>query len=74
MRTSPATATEVDTWLAVLHRHGHLHHAAPGPGGTWIVQRHPNSRPWTLHHPVLAMDWIEALLREVRDQDAGSSW
>ncbi len=73
MRTSPASAAEVDTWLAILHQRGHLHRVEPGPNGTWTVQRCPHSRPWTLHHPVLAMDWIEEVLREVRQQDAGPS-
>lgn len=70
MRTTPATPAEVDSWLAVLHRSGHLHHAAHGPDRTWIVQRHRTSRPWTLHHPVLAMDWIEDVLRSARQHDA----
>jgi hypothetical protein len=70
MRTKPATAAEVDSWLAVLHRSGHLHHVAHGPDRTWIVQRHPASRPWTLHHPVLAMDFIEEVLRDANEHDA----
>ncbi|MGK4579622.1 hypothetical protein [Kitasatospora sp. HPMI-4] len=70
MRTTPATAAEVDTWLAVLHQHGHLHHAEPVPDGTWTVQRHRHSRPWTLHHPVLAVDWIEEILRDIHHRDA----
>ncbi|MFD8963455.1 hypothetical protein ACFV0C_00400 [Streptomyces sp. NPDC059568] len=73
MRTTPATAVEVDTWLTVLHQHGHLHRAEPGPDNTWTVQRHSHDSPWTLHHPVLAMDWIETVLRDVRQQDADTS-
>ncbi|MEU3712182.1 hypothetical protein [Streptomyces catenulae] len=69
MRTRPATPTEVDSWLAVLHQHGHLHHTEAGPNTTWIVQRTRDSRPWTLHHPVLAMDWIEELVRDLRQQN-----
>ena len=68
MRTTPATWAEVDTWLTVLHQRGHLHHAQPGAEDTRIVQRHHHSRPWTLHHPVLAMDWIAEVLREVQQQ------
>ena len=73
MRTTPATTAEVDTWLTVLHRHGHLHRAQSRPDGTWTVQRHPHSRPWTLHHAVLAMDWIEDVLRDVDQQDVETS-
>ncbi|MFD9816567.1 hypothetical protein [Streptomyces sp. NPDC059080] len=69
MRTRPATPTEVDSWLTVLHQHGHLHHAQPGPDTTWTVQRTQDSRPWTLHHPVLAMDWIEERVRNIRQQN-----
>jgi hypothetical protein len=64
MRTKPATPAEVDTWLTVLHR------AESGPDNTWTVQRHRHSRPWTLHHPVLAMDWIEDIVRDIHQQDA----
>ncbi|SHL18093.1 hypothetical protein [Actinacidiphila paucisporea] len=70
MRTNPATTAEVETWLAVLHQSGHLYRAEPGPDGTWIVQRGPHARPWTLHHPVLAMDFIEDILRDVHQQEA----
>lgn len=70
MRTTPTTPAEVDTWLAVLVQKGHLHRAEHGPDRTWIVQRGRHSRPWTLHHPVLAMDFIEDVLRDVRRQDA----
>ena len=70
MRTNPVTSAEVETWLAVLVQQGHLHHAEAGPGNTWIVQRRRHSRPWTLHHPVLAMDFVEDVLRDVRQQNA----
>lgn len=70
MRTTPATPAEVDTWLTVLVRQGHLHRAETGPDRTWTVQKGRHSRPWTLHHPVLAMDFIEDILREVHQQDA----
>ncbi|MER6546763.1 hypothetical protein [Streptomyces sp. NPDC001250] len=70
MRTKPATPAEVDTWLTVLHERGHLHRAESGPDNTWTVQRCRLSRPWTLHHPVLAMDWIEDIVRDIRQQDA----
>jgi len=66
MRTTPATSAEVDTWLTVLRRHGYLHRAEPGPDGSWSVQRSPQDARWTLHHPVLAMDYVEHVLREVR--------
>jgi hypothetical protein len=73
MRTSPATPAEVDSWLTVLHQRGHLHRAASAPDGTWTVQRRRHGRPWTLHHPVLAMDWIEDIVRGIRQQDAETS-
>ncbi|MGW2476528.1 hypothetical protein [Streptomyces sp. NPDC001665] len=73
MRTHPATPAEVDSWLTVLHQHGHLHRAQPGPDTTWIVQRERYERPWTLHHPVLAMDWIEELVREIQQQNPEAS-
>ncbi|WP_405848455.1 hypothetical protein [Streptomyces sp. NBC_01518] len=69
MRTHPATPAEVDSWLTVLHQDGHLHRARSGPDTTWIVQRTRDSRPWTLHHPVLAMDWIEELVRDIRQEN-----
>lgn len=53
----------------VLHQHGHLHRAKSTPDNTWTVQRTPHTRPWTLHHPVLAMDWIEELVLEIRQQN-----
>jgi hypothetical protein len=71
MRTRPATTAEVDTWLAVLCSHGYLHRAEATPDACWIVQHRPHDRPWTLHHPVLAMDWIEDVLRRIRRHDAG---
>ncbi|MFF3750523.1 hypothetical protein ACFYYH_08700 [Streptomyces sp. NPDC002018] len=72
MRTNPTTAAEVDSWLAVLHQRGYLHHAESATDGTWTVQRHSHGGPWTLHHPVLAMDWIEDILRDVHQQDTGT--
>ncbi|MER5361277.1 hypothetical protein [Streptomyces sp. NPDC002785] len=73
MRNHPATPAEVDSWLTVLHHHGHLHRAQSGPDNTWTVQRTPHTRPWTLHHPVLAMDWIEELVREIRQRNPETS-
>ncbi|MFE7124946.1 hypothetical protein [Streptomyces sp. NPDC057617] len=73
MRTTPATPAEVDTWLTVHHQHSHLHRTEPGPDNTWTVQRHSRSTPWTLHHPVLAMDWIETVLRDVHRQNTETS-
>ncbi|WP_030253077.1 hypothetical protein [Streptomyces violens] len=66
MRTTPPTTDEIDAWIAVLSAHGHLHHAEPGPDGAWTVRRTPSSRPRTLHHPVLALDYIAEVLREAR--------
>jgi hypothetical protein len=73
MRTTPATATEVDAWLTVLRQRGHIHDVQNPCDGTWVVRQHPAESPWTLHHPVLAMDWIEDLIRETTDyqQDSG---
>jgi hypothetical protein len=73
MRTTPATTAEVDSWLTVLRANGHLHRAAPGLDGTWTVQRHQDSEPFTLHHPVLAMDWIETVLLDLRRQATETS-
>lgn len=73
MRTNPATPAEVDSWLTVLHQRGHLHRAESGPDNTWTVQRRPHSRPWTLHHPVLAMDWIEEVVRDIHQYDPEKS-
>jgi hypothetical protein len=70
MRTTPPTAAEVDAWITVLISHGHLYRAEPGPDGAWTVQRTPWSTPRTLHHPVLAMDWIEDVLRGIHDHEA----
>jgi hypothetical protein len=66
MRTMPATAAEVDAWLTVLHDRGHLQAVQAHPDGTWTVQERPTDGPWTLHHPVLAMDWIAQVVRRVR--------
>ncbi|MEV7088009.1 hypothetical protein AB0O07_19310 [Streptomyces sp. NPDC093085] len=73
MRTNPATPAEVESWLTVLHQCGHLYRADPGPRGIWTVRRRREDLPWTLHHPVLAMDWIEEVLREVRQEDPEAS-
>ncbi|KQX30764.1 hypothetical protein ASD97_13050 [Streptomyces sp. Root63] len=73
MRTHPATPAEVDSWLTVLHQRGHLHRAQSGPDTTWTVQRKQGDRPWTLHHPVLAMDWIADLVHEIQQQDPETS-
>ncbi|MFG3253283.1 hypothetical protein [Streptomyces sp. NPDC048172] len=66
MRTTPPTIDEIDVWLAVLRGHGHLHRAEPGPDRSWTVQRTQSSTPRTLHHPVLALDYIAEILRDVR--------
>ncbi|MCX5314731.1 hypothetical protein [Streptomyces sp. NBC_00154] len=73
MRTNPATPAEVDCWLTVLHQRGHLYRAESGPDNTWTVQQARHSRPWTLYHPVLAMDWIDELVREIRQQNPETS-
>ncbi|MFE4359917.1 hypothetical protein [Kitasatospora sp. NPDC056800] len=73
MRTTPATWAEVDAWLAVLTRRGHLHRVEAGPDGVRRVQRGQHSRPWTLHHPVLALDFIEELLVDIRQHDTEAS-
>lgn len=73
MRTTPATWTEADSWLAVLHRHGHVHRIESSLDGIRTVQRSRHSRPWTLHHPVLAIDWIEDLVRDIQQRDAETS-
>ncbi|MFJ1602574.1 hypothetical protein ACIOHS_04260 [Streptomyces sp. NPDC088253] len=65
MRTTPATPAEADAWITVLRRYGHLHRAEPGPDGTWTVQRTPASTPRTLHHPVLALDFVAEVLHDV---------
>lgn len=66
MRTTPPTTDEINVWITVLRAHGHLHRAEPGPEGTWTVRRTPRSTPHTLHHPVLALDYVAEILREVR--------
>jgi hypothetical protein len=66
MRTTPTTPAEADAWITVLHRYGHLHRAEPGPDGTWTVQRTADSQPRTLHHPVLALDFVAEILQDVR--------
>ncbi|MET8557109.1 hypothetical protein ABZV64_19435 [Streptomyces sp. NPDC004959] len=63
MRTTRATVAEADAWLTVLHRAGHVHTVDAHADGTWTVRERPDSPAWTLHHPVLAMDWIAAVLR-----------
>ncbi|MFF2121366.1 hypothetical protein ACFVXH_29015 [Kitasatospora sp. NPDC058184] len=73
MRTTPATWAEADAWLAVLTRRGHLHRVETGPDGARSVQRGRHSRPWTLHHPVLALDFIEELLLDIRQHDTEAS-
>ncbi|MFF4927138.1 hypothetical protein ACFY4B_41810 [Kitasatospora sp. NPDC001261] len=69
MRTTPATWAEADSWLAVLHQRGHLHRVETGPDGTRSVQRGRHPVPWTLHHPVLALDFIEDLLLDIRQRE-----
>ncbi|MFJ4184173.1 hypothetical protein [Kitasatospora sp. NPDC089509] len=73
MRTTPATWAEADSWLAVLTQHGHLHRVDIGPDGVRSVQYGQHSRPWTLHHPVLAIDFVEDLLLDLRQRDAEAS-
>ncbi|WP_435244400.1 hypothetical protein [Streptomyces sioyaensis] len=70
MRTTSATHAEADAWITVLRDHGHLHRAEPGPDGTWTVQRTPASTPRTLHHPVLTLDYVAEILRDVRGHTA----
>ncbi|WP_328732825.1 hypothetical protein OHT20_31485 [Streptomyces caniferus] len=65
MRTTPATHAEADAWITVLRDYGHLHRAEPDPDGSWTVQRTRASTPRTLHHPVLALDYVAAVLRDV---------
>ncbi|MGP3775440.1 hypothetical protein ACTWJ8_31930 [Streptomyces sp. SDT5-1] len=66
MRTTPATNSEADAWIAVLLKYGHLHHAQPGPEGAWTVRRTSTSTPRTLHHPVLVLDYVADVLCDVR--------
>ncbi|MET8546185.1 hypothetical protein ABZW03_36985 [Kitasatospora sp. NPDC004799] len=73
MRTTPATWAEADAWLAVLTHRGHLHRVETGPDGARSVQHDRRSRPWTLHHPVLALDFIEELLLDIRQHDTEAS-
>ncbi|MER7702374.1 hypothetical protein ABTX81_05680 [Kitasatospora sp. NPDC097605] len=73
MRTTPATWAEADSWLTVLHQRGHLHQVETQPDGTRTVQRGENCRTWTLRHPVLALDFVEDLVREIRQGDAEAS-
>lgn len=72
MRTT-ATFAEVDAWIAVLHGRGHLHSAEATPEGVWTVRRTPDSLPVTLHHPVLAMDYIAGVLLDLRGHDREGS-
>ncbi|MFG2712291.1 hypothetical protein ACGFX2_17295 [Streptomyces goshikiensis] len=65
-RTTPATRAEVDTWLTVLLGHGHLHRFEHGPDGAWTVWRTTTSTPFTLHHPVLAIDYVARTLLGLR--------
>ncbi|MFZ3572268.1 hypothetical protein ACOKM5_35660 [Streptomyces sp. BH097] len=71
MRTTPATHAEANAWITVLTKYGHLHHADPGPDGAWTVQRTPTSRPHTLHHPVLVIDFVADVLHDVRRTASG---
>ncbi|MFI5525239.1 hypothetical protein [Streptomyces platensis] len=72
MRTTPPTHAEADAWITVLRDYGHLHRAEPGPDGSWAVQRTRASTPRTLHHPVLALDYVAEILRDVRGHPAGT--
>ncbi|WP_328886140.1 hypothetical protein [Streptomyces sp. NBC_00316] len=67
MRITPATPAEVDAWLTVLQHYGHIYQAQGHRDGTWTVQSHAGQVPWTLHAPVLAMDWIEDLVRDTAE-------
>ncbi|WP_236244018.1 hypothetical protein [Streptomyces sp. CC210A] len=71
MRTTSVTRAEADAWITVLSRYGHLHHAEPGPDGAWTVQRAPTSTLRTLHHPVLALDFVAEVVRDVRRDASG---
>ncbi|MCG3039008.1 hypothetical protein ACLIYM_09690 [Streptomyces fenghuangensis] len=68
MRTT-ATPAEVEAWITVLRGRGHLHAAETTPEGTWTLQRTPDCPPVTLHHPVLAMDYIADVLLDLRRQN-----
>lgn len=69
MRTTSTTRLEADAWIAVLIRYEHLHKS--GPEETWTVKRTPASTPQPLHRPVLALDFVADVLRDVR-RDASS--
>ncbi|MFD8783775.1 hypothetical protein [Kitasatospora sp. NPDC059599] len=73
MRTTPATWAEADSWLTVLHQRGHVHRVETGPDGARTVHRSRRSRPWTLHHPILALDFIVDLLLAIRQRDTEAS-
>ncbi|MEV7121173.1 hypothetical protein [Kitasatospora griseola] len=73
MRTTPATWAEVDSWLAVLQQRGHLHQVTIEADSTRSVQHRRSSSPWTLHHPVLAMDFVEHLVRAIRQRETEAS-
>lgn len=73
MRTTPVTHAEADAWITVLRDRGHLHRSEIGPDGTWTVQRTPASRPRTLHHPVLALDFVAEILSDIRRHEPGLS-
>ncbi|MEU3597170.1 hypothetical protein ABZ714_00305 [Streptomyces sp. NPDC006798] len=66
VRTIPVTPAEADAWITTLLTRGHLHHAERGPDGSWTVRRTADSRPWTLHHPALALDYAAEILLELR--------
>jgi hypothetical protein len=70
MRTTPATHAEADAWITVLRDHGYLHRSETGSDGTWAVWRTATSTPRTLHHPVLALDYVAEILRDVRGSNA----
>ena len=71
MRTTPTSHAEVESWLTVLREHGRVHRVETQPDGTWTVRRRPDSTPRTLHHPVLALDYVAEILREIRGHGAG---
>ncbi|MER7771553.1 hypothetical protein [Kitasatospora sp. NPDC096140] len=73
MRTTPATWAEAGSWLAVLTQRGHLRRVETGPDGARSVQRGQHSHPWTFHHPVLALDFVEDLLLDLRERDTEAS-
>lgn len=70
MRTTPPSWPEIDAWLLVLLHHGQLHRAELSPEGAWTIQRTLSSTPHTLHHPVLALDFVAEVLRDVRREAA----